>query len=50
MENITKEDLKDIIILIQEYNGFLIGEYNSELNDDEFLLLNKLKSILNESN
>ena len=50
MEKITNEDLSTIINLIDAYNDFLIAEYNDSLSDDENVLLNKLKSISDETN
>lgn len=50
MKNITIEDLKAIIDLMESYNGVLISDYNDTLDNEELFLLHKLKEIYNETN
>lgn len=50
VKNITIEDLKTIIDLMKEYYDVLISDYNSTLNDNELILLNKLEEMYNETN
>lgn len=50
MKNITIEDLKSIIELMEAYNGVLISDYNDTLDNNELILLDKLKEIYNETN